>query len=133
MDVAAFRIAFPQFTPDLAPDARVRFHLTVAGKLLPAARWGELLDEGMGLYAAHQITLELEAGKAGDGTGGIDAAAGPVTGETKTVGGMSHAVTRAGAAAQGSALTDAGQYNGTVYGQQFWQLVRIIGAGGCVV
>ncbi len=133
MDVAAFRTAFPQFTPDLAPDARVRFHLAVAGKLLPAARWGELLNEGLGLYVAHQLTLELEAGKAGDGTGGISVAAGPVTGETKTVGGMSHAVTRAGAAAQGSALTDAGQYNGTVYGQQFWQFARIIGAGGCVV
>lgn len=132
MDIEQFRAAFPQFTPELAPDARVRFHLAVAGKLLPAARWGELLDEGMGLYAAHQLTLELEAGKTGDGTGGIAAAAGPVTAETKTVGGMSHAVTRAGAAAQGSALTDAGQYNNTVYGQQFWQLVRIVGAGGCV-
>jgi len=133
MDVAAFRESFPQFTADLVPDARVQFHLTVAGKLLPATRWGDLLDQGVGLYVAHQLTLELEALKAHDGTGGIGAAAGAVTSETKTVGSMSHAVTRAGASGQGSALVNAGQYNSTVYGQQLWQLMQVVGAGGMVV
>ncbi|WP_298032543.1 DUF4054 domain-containing protein [uncultured Desulfovibrio sp.] len=132
MDVDGFRADFPQFIPELVPDARIRFHLVVAGKLLPAARWGELLDEGVGLYVAHQLTLELEARKSTDGTGGINAAAGPVTGETKTVGSVSHSITRGGATAQGGALANAGQYNATVYGQQFWQLVQIVGAGGMV-
>lgn len=132
-DVAAFREAFPQFSPDLVPDGRVAFHLRVAGKLLPAARWGDLLEEGQGLYTAHQITLELEADKDAAGTGGINAAAGPVTSETKTVGGLSHSTTRTGAAAQGNALAGAGQYNLTTYGQQFWALVQIVGAGGMVV
>lgn len=133
MDVAAFRESFPQFTVDLVPDTRVQFHLTVAGKLLPATRWDDLLDQGVSLYVAHQLTLELEALKTQDGTGGIDAAAGAVTSETKTVGSMSHAVTRAGASGQGSALINAGQYNSTVYGQQLWQLMQIVGAGGMVV
>lgn len=133
MDIAAFRAAFPQFTDTLVPDARVRFHLTVAGKLLPAARWGDLLTEGTGLYVAHMLTLELAARKSADGTGGAEAAAGPVTAETKTVGSMSRSVTRAGAAAQGTALANAGQYNATIYGQQFWQLVQAVGAGGMVV
>lgn len=132
MDVDGFRADFPQFTPELVPDARIRFHLAVAGKLLPAARWGDLLAEGMGMYVAHQLTLELEALKSADGTGGINAAAGPVTGETRTVGSVSHSVTRGGAAAQGTALANAGQYNATVYGQQFWQLAQIVGAGGMV-
>lgn len=132
MDVTAFREAFPQFTPELAPDARVVFHLRVADKLLSATRWGELRDEGLGLYAAHMLTLELEAAKDKSGTGGINAAAGPVTGETKTVGSLSHSTTRAGAAAQGNTLAGAGQYNLTSYGQQFWQLVQIVGAGGMV-
>ena len=131
MDIAAFRASFPQFTAELVPDARVQLHLTV-GKLLPATRWDDLLEQGLGLYVAHQLTLELEALKAQDGTGGIDAAAGPVTAETKTVGSMSHAVTRAGASGQGSALVNAGQYNLTVYGQQLWQLMQIVGAGGLV-
>ncbi len=133
MDVTVFREAFPQFTAELVPDVRVQFHLTLAGKLLPAKRWDDLLDQGMGLYVAHQLTLELAALKAQDGTGGIDAAAGAVTSETKTVGSMSHAVTRAGASGQGSALVNAGQYNSTVYGQQLWQLMQIVGAGGMVV
>lgn len=132
MDVAAFREAFPQFGPDLVPDARIAFHLRVGDKLLSPTRWGDLRDEGLGLYVAHQITLELEAAKDKTGAGGINAAAGPVTSETKTVGGLSHAVTRAGAAAQGAALANAGQYNSTVYGQQYWQLVQIVGAGGMV-
>ena len=133
MDVTVFREAFPQFTAELVPDVRVQFHLTLAGKLLPAKRWDDLLDQGMGLYVAHQLTLELAALKAQDGTVGIDAAAGAVTSETKTVGSMSHAVTRAGASGQGSALVNAGQYNSTVYGQQLWQLMQIVGAGGMVV
>ena len=132
MDIAAFRASFPQFTAVLVPDARVQFHLTVAGKLLPAKRWEDLLDHGLGLYVAHHLTLELEALKVQDGTGGIDAAAGAVTSETKTVGSMSHAVTRAGASGQGSALVNAGQYNNTIYGQQLWQLMQIVGAGGLV-
>ena len=132
MDIAQFREAFPQFTASLAPDTRVQFHLPGAGKLLPATRWDELLEQGLGLYVAHQLTLELEALKSQDGTGGIDAAAGPVTAETKTVGSMSHAVTRAGASGQGSALVNAGQYNNTIYGQQLWQLMQIVGAGGLV-
>lgn len=133
MDVAAFREAFPQFSPELVPDGRIAFHLRVAGKLLPAARWEDLLDEGLGLYTAHQLTLELEAAKDKAGTGAINAAAGPVASETKTVGGLSHSTTRSGAASQGNALANAGQYNLTSYGQQFWALVQIIGAGGMVV
>lgn len=133
MNIEQFREAFPQFSAELVPDTRVQFHLTLAGKLLPARRWDDLLDQGMGLYVAHQLTLELAALKAKDGTGGIDAAAGAVTSETKTVGSMSHAVTRAGASGQGSALINAGQYNSTVYGQQLWQLMQIVGAGGMVV
>ena len=132
MDVAAFREAFPQFSAEIVPDERVAFHLRVGGRLLPPAAWGELLDEGLGLFAAHQLSLELEAAREKDGTGAINAAAGPVVSETKTVGSVSRSVTRAGAAAQGSALAGAGQYNATVYGQMFWQLVQIVGAGGRV-
>lgn len=132
MEVQAFREVFPQFSAEIVPDARIAFHLRVGGKLLPPARWGELLDEGLALYVAHQLTLELEAAKEKDGTGAIGAAAGPVTSETRTVGGVSHSLARAGAAAQGNALSNAGQYNLTIFGQQFWALVQAVGCGGMV-
>lgn len=133
MDIAGIREAFPQFTEKVAPDGRIAFHLRMAGKLLPPERWGDLLDEGIGLYVAHKLTLELEAGKAKDGTGGLDAASGAITGETKTVGGMSYSVTRGGAASAGTALLNGGAWNATIYGQEFLQLARIVGAGGMVV
>ena len=133
MDVGAFRESFPQFTETLFPDGRVAFWLSLAGKQLPAERWGDLLPEGRALFAAHHLTLERAASLAADGTGGMDAAAGPVTAQSKTVGGISLSETRAGAAATGSADAGAGHWNGTIYGQQFWRLAMMIGVGGLQV
>ena len=130
MDVASFREAFPNFAE--SADARVKFFIALAERLLPSARWGDLREDGIALYVAHNLTLEAEISKDKSGAGAINVAAGPVTGESKTVGSMSKSVTRAGASAQGTSLLNAGAYNSTVYGQQFWQLVLIVGAGGFV-
>jgi hypothetical protein len=131
LTVQEFREAFPQFTDELFPDARVRFALTLAGKSMSVERWGELLPEGMGLRVAHYLTLEREAAKGKDGTGGINAASGAVVSSSKTVGGVSKSETRAGGASSGDSA--AGQWNLTIYGQQYWQLVQLVGVGGAVV
>lgn len=130
MDATGFREAFPQFTAELFPDGRVRFWLTLAGKTMDKERWDDLYEEGVGLYVAHHLTLEAAAGKAKDGTGGMDAAAGPVTSQTKTVGSVSKSESRGGAAASGSANLNAGHWNDTTYGKMWWQLAQIVGAGG---
>ncbi len=129
--VQEFRESFPQFTEDLFPAARVEFYLRLAAKQLNPERWEDLLPEGTGLFVAHYLTLEREAQKDKTGTGGIGAAAGPVTAESKSVGGVSKSVTRAGPTATTNVA--AGQWNLTIYGQQYWQLVQIVGAGGTVV
>lgn len=129
--VQDFREAFPQFSEELFPDSRVEFHLRLARKQLNPARWEDLLPEGLGLFVAHYLTLEAEAQKARDGTGGITAAAGPVVSEGKSVGGVSKNVSRAGPAL--TARAGAGQWNLTIYGQQYWDLVQIVGAGGTVL
>lgn len=135
MTVAEFRDAFPQFVEDLFPDARVQFYLTLAGQRLDACRWDTLLEHGTALFTAHCLTLERAASKSTDGTGGMDAAAGPVIAgsESKTVGGVSKSVseTRAGAAATG--YVAGGHWNDTVYGKQFYELMMLVGAGGVVV
>ena len=135
MTVDEFRAAFPAFTVELFPDARVEFYLALAGERLPPDRWGGLLPGGTALFVAHNLTLEKAAERAADGAGGFYAAAGPVVSESesKTVGGVSKTVStgRAGAAATGYAA--AGQWNDTVYGKQFWELAQIVGAGGTVV
>jgi hypothetical protein len=131
MTVAEFRAAFPQFTEELFPDARVSFYLTLAGKRLSPERWDDLLGEGTGLFAAHYLTLERAASASAGGTGGMDAAAGPAISVTKTVGSVSKSETRAGAAATG--YINAGQWNDTVYGKQCYELALLVGAGGTVV
>lgn len=133
VSVGAFREAFPQFTENLFPDGRVTFWLSLAGKQLPAERWSDLLPEGRALFAAHHLTLERAALQNADGTGGLDAAAGPVTAQSKTVGGVSLSETRAGAAGAATADASAGGYNATIYGQQFWKLAMMIGMGGLQV
>jgi len=131
--VQTFRESFPQF--EVFPDARVEFYLRPARKQLNPERWEDLLPEGLGLFIAHHLTLEAEAQKAKDGTGGISAAGGAIVAEaeSKSVGGVSksRSVTRAGNAATENPL--AGQWNLTIYGRQYWQLVQIVGAGGTVV
>ena len=89
ISVAGFRDSFPQFTEALFPDGRVAFYLSLAGKAMSEEKWEDLYEEGVCLYAAHHLTLEAAAMKAADGTGGMDAAAGPVTSQTKTVGSVS--------------------------------------------
>lgn len=128
LTVQEFREAFPQFTEELFADGRVQFYLTLAGKSMSAERWDELLPEGMGLFTAHYLTLEREASRAKDGTGGILAAAGPVISTSKAVGGVSKSESRAGAAA--TANLNAGHWNDTIYGKQYWQVAQLVGAGG---
>lgn len=133
ISVAGFRESFPQFAEALFPDGRVAFHLSLAGKAMSEEKWEDLYEEGICLYAAHHLTLEAAAMKAADGTGGMDAAAGPVTSQTKTVGSVSKSETRGGAAASGSANVNAGHWNDTVYGKQWWQLAMMVGAGAAHV
>lgn len=127
MDAAGFREAFPSFTEELHPDARVAFHLRVAGLRLPPDRWGDLLDDGTRLFVAHYLTLEARANQSKDGTGGMDAAAGVLASESRTVGPVSKSKSYTNAA---TAEPGGGHWNATIYGQQFRDLANLVGMGG---
>ncbi len=127
MDVAGFREAYPAFTAELHPDVRVAFHLRVAGLRLSPERWDDLLEDGTGLFVAHYLTLEAKANQAKDGTGGMDAAAGTLASESKTVGPVSKSKSYNNAA---TAKPGEGHWNATIYGQQFRDLANIVGMGG---
>lgn len=131
LTVQGFRESFPQFTVEMFPDARVSFFLKLAEKMLDRQRWADWWVEGCYLRAAHDLTLEREANMTKDGTGGIDAAAGAVVSESKSVGGVSKSIGRAGAAS--SSNPAAGRWNLTIYGQQYWDMSQMVGAGGLVV
>lgn len=113
------------------PDETVTAWLTFAAQRCPAARWGGLRPHGIAFLAAHHLTLVAAAGKAADGTGGLDAAAGGVVSQSRTVGAVSASIARAGAAA--TADPRAGEHNATSWGQQYWSLASAVGAGGTVV
>lgn len=132
MTPAAFRAVMTAFAdPEKFPDPQVQFWLDQSELQLPVARWGEMRDMGLMFLTAHRLTMAAAAAKAADGTGGMDAAQGGVVSESKGVGSINTSIGRAGAAVTGD--VDAGQYNATSYGQQYWALARSIGAGGLVL
>lgn len=128
LTVQGFRDSFPQFSEELYPSARVDFYLKLAGKQLDKERWSDWWLDGCYLHAAHNLTLEREASKSKDGTGGINVAAGPVISSSKAVGGVSKSESRAGTATSGDPA--AGEYNLTWYGQKYWGMRQMVGAGG---
>lgn len=132
MTPAEFRAVMTAFADEAAfPDGQIAFWLASAEKQVPVKRWGDWRDMGVMYLAAHRLTLAAAAAKATDGTGGMDAAGGGVISETKTVGGISKSIGRAGAAT--TADPNAGQYNDTSYGKQYWALAMSVGAGGLMV
>lgn len=123
MDVAAFRLNFPEFgdvtkyTADM-----IAFWQGLGEKLLNEERWGEFYSEGLQLFVAHQIALAAKNASTsssnipGTGTGILSG---------KSVGGVSINYDTSSVT-----LQDAGNYNMTQYGRQFWQLAQIVGTGG---
>lgn len=127
MDVAGFRAAFPAFPEDIFEDARVAFWLGIGAKRLSAERFDDLHDQAVALYVAHNLTLERAAALDPSGTGGMSAAAGPVVSESKTAGPVSKAKSYSQAT---TARADAGAWNATIYGQQLFDLMQLVGVGG---
>jgi len=122
--VASFRASFPEFTdPVRYPDAAVNFYLTLATRMLRPQVWGDLLDQGVMLFMAHNLVLAMRAAKAATVGSAPGVASGAVS--SKTVDKVSMSYDTAGTAVQGG-----GQYNLTIYGNQYLQLVSIVGLGG---
>lgn len=123
-DVATFREDFPEFTDDVKfPDARIEFWLSIAGIMLNATRWDTLLDHGTELFIAHHLTMDLANQRAADTGGNIGQTMGPLA---------SKSVDKVAASYTTGAVTleNAGHWNLTTYGLQFYQLLRMVGAGG---
>lgn len=123
MDIALFRAQYPEFADPVAyPDVVINRHLAIAVKRLPESRWADLLDDGIGLYIAHYLALGDRAKAAvTNGTAGqVEGLETQKTVDTVSVSMDVSAVT----------IADAGMWNSTSYGIQFYQLMMIVGAGG---
>lgn len=123
--VADFRAHYPEFGDAVAyPDAGVTYWLGVAGKLLNASRFSDMLDIATELFVAHNLVLERQAQRAAasasKGAPGLNKGAiaseavGPVSASYDTSSGIEDG---------------AGHWNLTTFGTRFISLVRMFGAG----
>lgn len=124
LDESNFRQTMPAFASvDDYPSAQFNFYLKLGVKLLPESRWDDLLDDGLTFFVAHYLVLYARDMSFVD-IGGIG---GKVIGNetAKSIDGVSKSMD-----VSGVMITDAGHWNQTTFGIQFYQLMRMIGAGG---
>lgn len=120
-----FRRDFPQFSDETKyPDTQINFRLGLADNLLREEVTGkQMFPYLVGLFVAHYMALWLAdknaaaMGGAGGSTNGVQA--------SKSVDKVSVSYDT------GATLNpDAGFWNNTRYGAEFWQLIIMFGAGG---
>lgn len=125
-DSSRFRAQFPELSN--ATDAQIAFWLGLAQKRLNKKVWLDLHEEGSALFAAHNLArlgVTAESGGAYDGEA-VDPQGSLVA--SKAVEKVSISYDNA----TGS-IADAGEWNSTRYGRQFYELMMIVGTAGAVL
>lgn len=120
---ASFRADAPEFTdPVRYSDGAINTQISLAGLFLNVDRWYDVLDRGTELYVAHYLVIGARAAMSASAGGIPGAIAGLQTAK---------AVDKVSASMDVSAVTlaDAGHWNSTSYGVQFYQLAMMFGAG----
>ncbi|OKP02606.1 DUF4054 domain-containing protein [Xenorhabdus eapokensis] len=122
--VKHFRTDFPQFADTVKfPDAQIQFRLHLADKQLDENRFGDMFGYVVELMVAHYLALWAADSRsiAAGGTGGANS--GVVS--SKSVDKISVSYDT------GATLNpDAGFWNNTRYGAEFYELLMMFGAGG---
>lgn len=123
MTIAQFRADFPEFNDTARyPDSLITFWLGVATLQVNACVWKAMTSKAIELYTAHEIVLAAQ--------NQITAQNGGAPG---TQGGLVNSKTLGQATVSYDTITasekNGGYWNRTIYGQQFYRLSRIFGAG----
>lgn len=119
MTVTEFLELFPEFGDATKyPPARIQLYLDLAAVRVSECAWGTAYSLGIALFTAHYLST---MGSAGGGTGG-----GVIKGEmsSKKVGDVQVTYTTTS-----NRATDAGWWNSTIYGRQWWDLNSLYGIG----
>jgi hypothetical protein len=122
-DIAKFREDFPEFS-DVSryPDAMLNFWAGLAAVMMIECRWGSAYEYGLELYVAHEAAIAARNAKTGQGGGTPGMGVGLQN--SKSVGSTSTSYDTSSTAEK-----NAGWWNLTTYGQQFFRMSRMIGAG----
>lgn len=120
LSVDQFRAIFRSFRDtDKYSDAEVSYWISQAILALDVNRWGQFYDQGLRLYVAHMLAVN---GWAETRSGGL-VGSGIVS--SRSVGGVS-----VGYDNQFGSEEGAGNWNMTVWGQQYIRLAKLAGSGG---
>lgn len=118
------RADFPEFSDETAyPDGMLTSWIAVALNLVNTARWGALATMGQELCTAHYLVIAARDQAAAAANGLPGQATGLLN--AKSVGDVSASYDTTTAS-----FADAGFWNATSYGQRFYQMLRMVGAGG---
>lgn len=124
--VETFRADFPEFgtSPGTGAftDARITFWLSIAALMLNSCRWSDLLDHGTELFVAHHLTMDFNNQRAAAVGGQIGQTSGPLASKSVDKVAASYSTGEV-------TLETAGHWNLTTYGLQFYQLMKMMGAG----
>jgi hypothetical protein len=122
-DIPTFRKAFTEFSDTSKyPDTMITFWSSFTTGMINPCAWGTMTLMGIQLYTAHELVLASQNARAGQ-IGGTPGLQGGNT-SSKSVGSVSVSYDT-----QTTSETGAGYYNLTVYGKQFYRLVKMFGAG----
>ena len=122
LSVEGFRLAFPEFgDATVYPDTRAQWWLNLGEKMCNPQRWGDFTEAGVYLLMAHNLYLEHERTTGGGSAGTV----GPVSSISKSIDGVSKSVSMSV-----GHYDAAGQWAATIYGQQYYDLMMMVGAGG---
>jgi hypothetical protein len=125
--LATFRINFPEFASETDyPDATINFWAEVGDSLLNIRRWGDRRTFGLQLFVAHKIALAKQ--DKNNATGGGVPGTGTGLQSSQSAGPISESIDT-----QTGSMQNAGNWNLTTYGVQFFQLSELVGMGGFVV
>ncbi len=123
MDNAQFRLDFPEFSDVAAyPDSQLTFWAGVAEKMVVECVWEDMYATGVKLYVAHELVLARQNVLTA-ANGGLPGQGGGIA-SSKTVGSVSVAYDP-----NSTTEKNAGWWNLTNYGKQFYRLIQIFGSG----
>lgn len=126
LDVNSFYNQFPRLKAKFSED-RIAYWHGQFQSLYEKKQWGQFWARGANLYAAHNLVIEDTINDSEDA---FTIANGQATVVHKEVGPLYKTMSYSG---KHTALVNQGQWGLTLYGQQFFQLIRMIGVGGRLI
>jgi hypothetical protein len=123
MDIPQFRLDFPEFSDALVyTNNIITFWSNLGEQVISSDAFGSVYTQAVNLFTAHNISLaikNIEQSSAGGQPGTIGGAI-----ESKAVGSVNISYDTTDAS-----YKDAGFWNQTVYGRQYFYLVKLFGQG----